>query len=1338
MTTEIVQESKSSSSSSLEQKKANILTKTMQKELPIVILPPPASWLQNDTCKNDDNNARTDNSKSKHINSYHNDIDNSSLEIENDSNVKQESNCIPDPSIPLPTISISKPSSKTGNKWKTSPTPTSSPLKTRPIKYSSTKSILSNLRWETSIIHTLPEAARELMSATARRACYHTQLSYVSSRFFGKQSLRYTEVGSSLHGYYRDQLLDEGIRDEKTGEILFASFMKNKNGGDFVEGFAWEDEWDRIRASLPPFSSLRWIDRQLVKEWRTYNCSSLSRSREKVQRNDAERTEADATVKNSVMDQFVEEMEFEQARTLAPQPLPRPAWEKSTSCYACRKSFSSTCLRHHCRLCGRSYCQVHSQWQHKLPHLGYDQDVPERVCDICKQILEAQNLTERIAWRMARCRDYLGDDLVPYIDMNVDTVEDKTARLTRAALRMARSIPLGAQASIAVETLDILRKHGFKGFYGLILRKEFMAAADLLCKVTGINKRAWPLSVHELSAAVFYALAQHRAMRGADPEREHVIHGFRKDSDESVSPAKSIREAKGLAMDSRSTSRDGGDDKSLSDSLEASSSCISTANMVMNENDKFDPMAESVVNLLAGEEQDDFTEEGGASISDHEDENFLENSGSASTSGRDGHTIELESIRKSIRNRRQQAKNPKNDIPFTPVCDPIPDSTLASLIFYAPIAVNFVYAENEVDMQLLAAQQGWRLIYAHLHQGESNYLRGHLVGDMPASALFVHTERKIACFAIRGTSTMNDVVTDIRQMPVQFPDLEDEHSTTLDGVSTQTPSANEDGWTSVYQGKGLALCGMAGAAYNLFRENIDTLLLFARKGYRIRLTGHSMGGSVAALMGSLVLRHFELKIREGDDLRKVFGNTDGDQQPIRKNLDCNEASILTRSDLLRVYGYGSPACVDAKLSNFVKPHVITVVLHDDVVPRLTPTSIRGLLKHLLYIRETWVKSHLANDLMAIKERAKTVWAPKVKTGFSLLSAKTSSLKVYGKKLKMEEKSLQQKSKELQKNPANECYDHQNISKAKEMGDSLPLHDYCKRKTSDRGLYYDGDCFFEAEDSLIEDSDEGDFDDEIEQHYESKQGMDVVGDEWDSVHDMNPEKKVSEKTAPSDPPSAVLLDETPLPRMFIPGKIVHVYTHRGGYKAAFVPRAFRELRRISLAGNMINDHTTKSYYEALLECDSIRRASHELPEWTGYSEETTCVCCASRFTWASTSDSEAQEARDKHNCRSCGSLVCDSCSRNRVPIPSVGITIPSRVCDQCYNDGLSKMGESITLTRSFEESDKEDSETKNLEFSDRRYEKLNQSVVNKSIKAKSKRNNIVDELASRVNSSAFCI
>lgn len=73
------------------------------------------------------------------------------------------------------------------------------------------------------------------------------------------------------------------------------------------------------------------------------------------------------------------------------------------------------------------------------------------------------------------------------------------------------------------------------------------------------------------------------------------------------------------------------------------------------------------------------------------------------------------------------------------------------------------------------------------------------------------------------------------------------------------------------------------------------------------------------------------------------------------------------------------------------------------------------------------------------------------------------------------------------------------------------------------------------------------------------------------------------------------------------------------------------------------------------------------------------CCANRFTWASTSDSEAQEARDKHSCRSCGGLVCDPCAQHRVPIPSIGITVPVRVCDRCYNDmgGVSTVSSSMT-------------------------------------------------------------
>lgn len=93
-------------------------------------------------------------------------------------------------------------------------------------------------------------------------------------------------------------------------------------------------------------------------------------------------------------------------------------------------------------------------------------------------------------------------------------------------------------------------------------------------------------------------------------------------------------------------------------------------------------------------------------------------------------------------------------------------------------------------------------------------------------------------------------------------------------------------------------------------------------------------------------------------------------------------------------------------------------------------------------------------------------------------------------------------------------------------------------------------------------------------------------------------------ADEDGPGAVVLEETPLPRMFIPGKIIHIYSYRGVYKAAYVPRAFRDLRRISLAGNMLNDHKTKTYYEALLEVRSVRSAQEGPPRWTAFDEDDT--------------------------------------------------------------------------------------------------------------------------------------
>ena len=358
-----------------------------------------------------------------------------------------------------------------------------------------------------------------------------------------------------------------------------------------------------------------------------------------------------------------------------------------------------------------------------------------------------------------------------------------------------------------------------------------MAAADLLRKVTGIEKN-WPLSVHELTAAIFYALAQHKAVRGNDPERENLIHMYAvyhgtayndetrgaidgseqepitkgKDYDvtERLVTPNAVSgclildgniDAKTSISTSSSLPRTTVSDASIS--LSGDNKCspeiaLLKLDSVVDETDTFDPLSKSIANLLA--------------LADEAIEaNNLQTFSPDQNLGCKSHTFVDEkyadkSCSKPGNKNKNDNENSRSEsdrkISFKPVCKPVDDATISSLLFYAPLALYFIYAETEVDMQLLAAQQKWQLLYAHLEKGTA-------VADRPASALFVHQEQRVACFAVRGTATMNDVVTDIRAMPVPFPD-ETAAVTSSQGGS----SSFEDDWTPVVEGQGLALCGM--------------------------------------------------------------------------------------------------------------------------------------------------------------------------------------------------------------------------------------------------------------------------------------------------------------------------------------------------------------------------------------------------------------------------------------------------------------------------------------------------------------------------------------------------
>ena len=579
---------------------------------------------------------------------------------------------------------------------------------------------VSSVHLTRTITQTVPQLLQEMFSSGLAKTFHKMRLEYAR---LGHQYLRASELGNLLGGYYKPPVIDmfslqsqqaigeiagcggaeqATAQTDATNSGCVSVVLSNGIGHDAYCDNMWCDGTE-VR-----FTNLPWIERQLVAEWRTYEWSAVEKddadcvSSECEKDNGRDMTPPAESIDRETIrsddddddedDDGNEDVEYyEQARTLAPRPLPRPQWENAGSCYACDRSFSPTLHRHHCRRCGHSYCNLHANSSHILAHLGYDPEVPERVCLRCKSVLDARALEERVTWRLARCRDYLEGCLTPYFETGVDTVEDAALRLTKLALSLARSIPLGAQAYVAIETVEVVRKHGLKGVYGLLLRKDFLAAADLLLKVLGINKTNWPLSVHELSAAIFYALAQHRALRGLRPDGEELIHSLIPDRDSKNEEAPNDRRENWLATEmthlmSREiypSDDEAGDAVILTDHAEEdeeagdsivwqgrNNSVLPVEQSVLDETDVFDPK-EQVGDILT-----------------------LVTSGSCQP------LPDRDAVSSSTQ---------KQELPFEPVCEAVSDDLISSLLFYAPLALDFIYAECEVDMQLLAAQQGWRL-----------------------------------------------------------------------------------------------------------------------------------------------------------------------------------------------------------------------------------------------------------------------------------------------------------------------------------------------------------------------------------------------------------------------------------------------------------------------------------------------------------------------------------------------------------------------------------------------------------------------------------------------------
>ncbi len=451
----------------------------------------------------------------------------------------------------------------------------------------------------------------------------------------------------------------------------------------------------------------------------------------------------------------------------------------------------------------------------------------------------------------------------------------------------------------------------------------------------------------------------------------------------------------------------------------------------------------------------------------------------------------------------------------------VTDNELEKIQKYSALPLYFLYSILPADLQVLCDIRGWSLIVS----------RPDSEAERPAYALVVDKIAKTAILAVRGTVNVHDVAIDIKHVPVPFP------------IDETDEVANEEAEVLLVQGvdsEFMACGGVARAAHCLYAETCAPLKALENAGYSVTLSGHSMGGAVAALLGYL---------------------------------------LRPTAPFLKVHTFGSLACCTRALAEACDSFVTSVVLHDDIVPRLTPSAVQHLLCRALRQQAIWV-NHWNEDWDALVSRAKGFWTPRWRSSAMRPDVVEQPSKYFGQ-------VIDAASYGLKRNVIP-------IVEQTPQGPTTPTSD----------SYSAG-----------------------EQHQQHN-----------------------------------------LTDLFLPGRILHIYSHRSVYKARFVPRDMTTLQVLEAHGNCCTDHLSGNYFDALAEVldVSVAQAAGRLPPaWMPYNSSDVCQCCGSGFTWASTSQSSAQVNRDKHNCRQCGKLVCGTCAMHRRPIPHIGLKQYVRVCDACF-------------------------------------------------------------------------
>lgn len=227
------------------------------------------------------------------------------------------------------------------------------------------------------------------------------------------------------------------------------------------------------------------------------------------------------------------------------------------------------------------------------------------------------------------------------------------------------------------------------------------------------------------------------------------------------------------------------------------------------------------------------------------------------------------------------------------------DAYVCDLIYYVELARGS-YQKDAAGLARVSMIQECNVVK---FEDTSNVMR-------PGYYIAIDSRHKLVVLCIRGTHTVHDIVTDLASNSTS--------ASTLDGESVHYGSAEAARWFMEHELSTLRTC------------------LKEHKGYELRLVGHSLGGSTAALL-ALMLK------RRG-----------------REELGISPSSI-------RAVTIASPPCVSKKLASECGDYITTLVLQDDVIPRMNTAALTRLRNEIVLTNWTLLKDEDSKTLTELVE-----------------------------------------------------------------------------------------------------------------------------------------------------------------------------------------------------------------------------------------------------------------------------------------------------------------------------------------------------------------------------------